>query len=140
MTPKKITVELDVDARAEKVWTFWTAPIHVLNWNFASDDWECPRAENDLQVDGTFRYRMAAKNKSAAFNFEGTYFEIKKFKLIAYSMSDGREVRVEFSSNPDGKTHIRETFDMENTNSEEMQRGGWQSILNNFKNYVEKSS
>jgi len=34
-------------------------------------------------------------------------------------------------------TKIVETFEAENTNPIEMQQKGWQSILDNFKNYTE---
>ena len=100
------------------------------------DDWKCPNAENDLKVNGKFNFVMAAKDGSASFDFEGKYTNIKEFSLIKYTINDNRTVKIEFISNPNG-TKVIETFEMENTNPEHMQREGWQAILNNFKKYVE---
>lgn len=136
MHKKTITVEIIVQASLEKVWECWTQPQHITKWNFASDDWECPHAENDLRVNGKFKVRMSAKDGSNGFDFEGTYTTVKKHALIEYSMSDGRKVKIVFTSTPNS-VKISETFDREHTNSEELQRNGWQSILNNFKKYVE---
>jgi len=133
-----ITVSTDIKAPKEKVWEYWTKPEHITKWTFASDDWHAPKAENDLSVGGKFKTRMEAKDQSAGFDFGGTYSAVEPEKLIEYSMDDGRKVRVEFSETPDGTT-VTETFDPENENPIEMQRGGWQSILDNFKKYTEKN-
>ena len=53
-------------------------------------------------------------------------------------MPDGRQVSVNFENNGD-KTIVTETFDAENANDLEMQRMGWQAILDNFRNYVEEN-
>jgi uncharacterized protein YndB with AHSA1/START domain len=135
---KKITVETEVHAPIEKVWQYWSEPDHIVNWAFASDDWECPSAENDLQTGGKFKSVMAAKDGSSSFDFEGVYTHVKEFQLIEYTMSDGRTVKVEFHSNPHG-TKIIETFETESENSEEQQRHGWQTILDNFKKYTEEN-
>ena len=37
------------------------------------------------------------------------------------------------------ETVVEEMFDPEDINSIELQRGGWQAILNNFKKHVETS-
>ena len=135
-TPTKITVEATVNAPVEKVWKSWGEPQHIKNWCAASEDWHAPNAENDLRTGGKFSTRMEAKDGSFGFDFGGIYDNIKKNELIEYTIGDGRKVRVTFS--PSGEqTKIVETFDAETTNSVEMQRGGWQAILDNFKKYTE---
>ena len=132
----KITVEATVNAPVEKVWKSWSEPEHIKNWCAASQDWHAPKAENDLRTGGTFNTRMEAKDGSFGFDFGGVYDNVKKNELIEYTMGDGRKVRVTFS--PSGEqTKIVETFDAEATNPVEMQRGGWQAILDNFKKYTE---
>ena len=135
-TPTKITVETTVNAPVEKVWKSWNEPQHIKNWCAASDDWHAPKAENDLRTGGTFSTRMEAKDGSFGFDFGGVYDNVKKNELIEYTMGDGRKVKVIFSPSGD-QTKIVETFDAEATNSVEMQRGGWQAILDNFKKYTE---
>lgn len=132
-----ITVEAVIEAPVGKVWNLWTQPVHISKWNYASDDWHCPSAENDLRAGGRFVSRMEAKDGSAGFDFSGTYEEVKKHKHIAYTMDDGRKVVIRFSGNGD-KTRVAETFEPEDENSREMQREGWQAILDNFKEYAEK--
>lgn len=131
-----ITVEATVHAPIEKVWRLWTSPEHITQWNNASDDWHTPKAENDLQVGGKFLSRMEAKDGSFGFDFCGVYDELKLYELIGYTIADGRVVRITFSSQ-DNSTRVVETFEAESTHSIEMQKGGWQSILNNFKKYAE---
>lgn len=136
MTKKPITVETTVHAPLVKVWDCWTEPKHITQWNRASDDWHSPKAENDLRVGGKFTVRMEAKDKSTGFDFAGVYNAVEKHKRIEYIMSDGRHVKINFTEFPNG-VKITETFDPENTFSEEMQRSGWQAILDNFKKYTE---
>jgi uncharacterized protein YndB with AHSA1/START domain len=136
---KTITVETIVNAPVAKVWECWTRPEHITGWAFASDDWEAPAAENDLRVGGAFKTVMAARDKSASFDFRGTYGAVKENELIEYEMEDGRRVRVEFKAVPGG-IKVNETFDPENQNSPEMQRAGWQAILDNFRKYTESHS
>jgi uncharacterized protein YndB with AHSA1/START domain len=131
-----ITIQAVVNAPMEKVWDAWNRPEHIVNWAFAQDDWEAPSAENDLRVGGKFKTVMAAKDKSASFDFTGTYTAVKEHGLIEYDMDDGRHVKNEFTQLPEG-VKIVTTFDPENENSEELQRSGWQAILDNFKKYVE---
>jgi uncharacterized protein YndB with AHSA1/START domain len=135
---KKISVHTIVKEPAEKVWQAFTDPKHIVQWNFASADWQCPHAENDLRVGGRFTSRMEARNGSDGFDFAGTYTEIVPNKLISYLMDgeDKREVIEEFESMGDS-TAVTVTFDPENINPIEMQLGGWQAILENFKNYTE---
>lgn len=131
-----ITVQVLINAPTKKVWEFWTEPQHIIKWTFASDDWHAPYAENDLRIDGKFKTTMAAKDGSMSFDFEGIYTDVQTYKLIEYVLGDGRKVSISFESG-DNVTTVTETFDPESENSVELQRGGWQAILDNFKNYVE---
>lgn len=135
-TPQKITVETTVNAPIEKVWEYFTQPRHVVAWNNASSDWHTTTAENDLRQGGTFNYRMEAKDGSAGFDFGGTYDKVVPNELIAYTIGDGRKVSVTFTKKG-GEIHISETFKAESENPIEMQRSGWQNIMDNFKKYTE---
>lgn len=134
LTP--ITVETTVNAPIAKVWEYWTEPEHITQWNTASDDWHTPSATNDLREGGSFTARMEAKDGSFGFDFGGTYTKVTKHAQIDYTMGDSRKVSVTFEDQ-EGKTHITETFDPETQNSPEMQRQGWQAIMDNFKKHVE---
>ena len=138
MDKKPITVQTIVSAPVSKVWDYWNNPNHITKWAFAQDDWEAPAAENDLRIGGAFKTVMAAKDKSMSFDFEGKYTAIVKHALIEYNMSDGRHVKIEFAELPAG-VKVTETFDPESENSEELQRTGWQAILDNFKKHVESN-
>lgn len=131
-----ITVEATINAPVEKVWKFWSEPRHITQWCAASDDWHAPYAENDLRKGGKFKTTMAAKDGSFSFDFEGVYSEVEPNKTIEYSMSDGRKVKIDFSA-ISNSTKVTETFEAETENPVEMQRGGWQAILDNFKKHVE---
>lgn len=135
---KTITVEANVNAPIEKTWNYWNEPQHIINWCFASADWCVPKAENDLRTNGTFTTRMEAKDGSFGFDFGGTYTNVELHKVIEYKMTDNRKVKITFESNGYATT-VTETFDPENENPVEMQRGGWQAILNNFKKYCENN-
>lgn len=135
----EIVIEASIKAPINKIWEFWTEPEHIINWNNASDDWHTPRAENDLRVGGKFTSHMAAKDGSAEFDFEGVYDEVIINELIRYTMTDGRKVTTEFIKGT-GKHKVITTFEAENSNSVEMQKSGWQAILNNFKKYTEEKS
>ncbi|EOR94519.1 putative glutathione S-transferase-related transmembrane protein [Arcticibacter svalbardensis MN12-7] len=132
----KITLENTVKAPIEKVWDLWTTPEHITKWSYASDDWHTPFAENDLRVGGRFVSRMEAKDGSFGFNFGGKYDEVKTNELISYTMDDGRTAQITFIANGND-TKMIETFDAETENTIEMQRDGWQAILDNFKKYTE---
>lgn len=138
MYNKTITIESTINAPIEKVWKCWTTPGDIMQWNNASPDWHTPSAENDLRPGGKFTSRMEAKDGSMGFDFGGTYDEVETYKIISYTLDDNRKVAVNFSSTGN-TTHVVETFETESTHSEEMQRAGWQSILDNFKKYVENS-
>jgi uncharacterized protein YndB with AHSA1/START domain len=131
-----ITVETTIKAPIERVWECWTTPEHIVYWNFATDEWRCPSAENDLQTGGRFNWRMEAKDGSMGFDFSGTYDEIKPLESIKFSLDDGRKTEITFSSIGDS-TDIVETFEAESSSSFEMQQTGWQLILDNFKKYTE---
>jgi uncharacterized protein YndB with AHSA1/START domain len=136
MKKTKVDIEAGISAKSGKVWNCWTAPEHITKWNFASDDWHCPRAENDVKVGGKMKSRMEAKDGSFGFDFEAVYNEVVPEKKLVYTMPDGREVITHFESLGD-TTRVSTTFDAESENPIEMQKAGWQSILNNFKKYVE---
>lgn len=136
---QRITVEAKVKAPIEKVWEFWTGTRHIERWNNASPDWHTPRAINNLKLAGRFTSRMEAKDGSTGFDFAGTYTNIEEFKKIEYRLDDGRMVRIDFIDEEDGIA-IVETFEIEKENSPEMQKMGWQAILDNFKKYAESNS
>jgi len=136
MNPTMITVESVVNVPRTSVWEYWTEPRHIVKWNSASEDWHTPIAENDLREGGRFRSRMEAKDGSFGFDFTGTYEDVRLHERIEYHIDDGRTVRIEFEESA-GATRIVETFEAESENSVELQRGGWQSILDNFKRYAE---
>lgn len=132
----EITVEATVNAPVAKVWDLWTQPEHITQWCAASDDWHAPYADNDPRTGGKFKTTMAAKDGSFSFDFEGVYDNVVDHSLIEYAIGDGRKVKITFT--PDGdSTKIVETFDAEDQNPVEMQRDGWQAILDNFKKHVE---
>ncbi len=131
-----ITVQNNIKAPIETVWECWTNPVHITKWNNASDDWHTPYAENDLRIGGRFKSTMASKDGTMSFDFEGEYTLVEQNEAIEYVMADGRKVEISFAATPSG-VEVIESFDLETENSEEMQRGGWQAILNNFKKYVE---
>jgi len=128
-----------VNAPVEKTWDCFTKPEHIVKWNFASDDWHTPKAENDLRPGGKFSSRMEAKDGSFGFDFQGTYNEVKTHELISYSIEDGRMVTVRFRADGD-ETTVTSQFEAEAQNPEEMQKAGWQAILDNFKKHVESEN
>lgn len=131
-----ITVKTTINAPIKKVWSYWSNPRHIVEWNAASDDWQTAQAQNDLRVDGKFRYHMEAKDKSVSFAMEGTYTEVVNYQRMAYTLDDARNVTVDFAGD-EKSTTITETFEAENVHSHELQQSGWQAILDNFKKYVE---
>jgi uncharacterized protein YndB with AHSA1/START domain len=132
----KITVETLVKSKLDKVWDAWNTPEDIRQWNAASDDWHTTRSTVDLREGGKFLSRMEARDGNQGFDFEGTYTRVEPGKRIDYRMSDGREVSVEFGEERGGVL-VRETFDAESENSPELQRAGWQAILDNFGRHVE---
>src|SRR6478735_8772984 len=124
METTKIKVHNIVTADINKVWDYWTLPEHIVNWNFASENWLCPTAENDLRVGGKFNYRMASLDGNEGFDFEGIYTEVVKHHKISYSLADKRHVDILFESVED-KTEVTEIFDPENLNPHDLQQAGW---------------
>lgn len=131
-----ITVATTVNAPLQQVWDLFTGPLHIIHWNNASDDWQTSYAENDLKTGGAFLSRMEASDGSEGFDFSGRYTEVTPGKSIVYALDDGREVSITFSETAGG-TLVTESFETEDENSAELQRAGWQAILDNFKKYVE---
>jgi uncharacterized protein YndB with AHSA1/START domain len=134
----KITIETTVKAPVDKVWKYWSEPNHITKWSFADPSWHTPRAENDLRTGGKFSSRMEARDGSMGFDFGGVYDEVKKNEAIKYTLGDDRKVDTRFSSQGNA-TRIVQTFEAEDQNPVEMQRGGWQAILDNFKKYTEEN-
>lgn len=131
-----IKISTTIQSNLHKVWIYYTQPEHITNWNFASDDWQCPHAENELRVGGKYIARMEAKDGSFGFDFEGVYDEVIDQKKITYTLGDGRMVTTIFEAQ-DSNTNVTTSFDAEGSHSIEMQQAGWQAILDNFKKYTE---
>ncbi|MCU0378894.1 MAG: SRPBCC domain-containing protein [Bacteroidales bacterium] len=140
MTPKKerqvIAVAVRINAPVKQVWDLFTGPIHIIHWNNASSDWQTSYAENDLRPGGAFLSRMEARDGSAGFDFTGQYDEVSTGKTISYTMTDGRKVHIAFKETA-GLTQVTESFEAEEENSADLQKAGWQAILDNFRSYVE---
>lgn len=132
----KITIDTLIAAPLDTVWTAYTAPAHITRWNFASDDWCCPSAENDMRVGGTYKARMEAKDGSFGFDFEAVYDEVSPKERLVYTLGDGRRVETTFTPEND-RVRVTTTFDAEGMHPLEMQRDGWQSILDNFGRHAE---
>lgn len=133
---KKLKIEATINAPLEQVWQCWNGAEHITQWNFASDDWHCPSAENDLRVGGRCKSRMEAKDGSFGFDMEYTYTRVEPHSVLEYQLDDGREIVTTFAVS-DGATKVVTEFAPETEHPLEMQQQGWQSILNNFKAYVE---
>ncbi|WP_258101188.1 SRPBCC domain-containing protein [Marinoscillum pacificum] len=129
-------IEAEIAVPVEKAWEIWTTPEHITKWNQASPDWHCPSATNDLQVGGKFSSTMAAKDGSFSFEFGGVYDTVNTNELIEYTLDDGRTVSVTFEATDKGVL-IKSDFEPEDSNSHDMQQGGWQAILNSYKAYAE---
>jgi uncharacterized protein YndB with AHSA1/START domain len=134
---KTITVQTTIARNVETVWNAFVLPEHIVKWYQASDDWHCPRATNDLRVDGTFVITMASKDGANGFDFTGTYSTVEQYKTIEYAIVDGRKVTITFEKIDENSTKVVETFEMESTHTEEQQRQGWQAILDSLKHYTE---
>ena len=137
MKHSTITVQATINAAADKVWDYYNNPIHIVHWNFADPSWHCPSAENNMTIGGTYKARMEARDGSFGFDFEVVYSEIIVGKQFSYGFG-GRNVTVQLND-LGSQTEVLITFDPENENPIELQRGGWQAILNNFKRYVENN-
>lgn len=134
---EKITVTASIAASPAKVWDYYTQAAHIVNWNFADPSWHCPRASNDLKAGGKYFARMEARDASFGFDFEAVYTSVDEGKAFSYAFG-GRVAEVVLSPKGDF-TEISVSFDPEEENSLELQRAGWQAILNNFKAYTERN-
>jgi uncharacterized protein YndB with AHSA1/START domain len=134
---REIRIEVELGCSIEKAWKCWTEPDCIVLWNHASEDWRCPSAANDLRAGGAFSYRMEAVDGSAGFDFGGVYTAVEEGKLIASVLGDGRKLRVSFEEAA-GRTRVVETFEAEDENPPELQRKGWQAILDNYKKVAER--
>ena len=130
-----IIISTSIEAPINKIWEYWNLPVHICNWYFADPSWHCPRATNELAAGKGFDIRMEAKDGSFGFNLKCTYTKIIPNQEIAYTLEDGRAV-VTYFEEIDGAIQISTQFEAEKTNSRALQQNGWQSILNNFKNYT----
>ena len=135
---QSITIETLVAAPTEKAWDYYTLPEHITEWNFADATWHCPTTENDLRIGGKYKARMEAKDGSFGFDFEATYTDLKTHRKIEYVLEDGRKVEVLFQPENDS-THVKIIFEAENQNSLELQKNGWQAILDNYAQYTESN-
>ena len=139
MKKEVIKVDTNISAPVEKVWKFYNEPQHITQWNYASEDWHCPSAENDFRVGGKLKTRMETKDNSSGFDFEARYLEIVPHQKIVYILEEeNRKVSIGFRQIKD-KTYISITFEGESTYPIEDQRQGWQAILKNFKRYAERN-
>ena len=136
MPPEQITISTDVAAPAGTAWQAYTTSEHIIQWNFASPDWQCPWARNDMTVGGTYAARMEAKDGSFGFEFAAAYDAIDPGRSFTYTMEDGRKVTTTFAPAGD-RTRVTTTFDAESETPVEMQRDGWQAILENFRAHAE---
>jgi uncharacterized protein YndB with AHSA1/START domain len=135
MTEQKISIKASISADKQKVWDYYTQPEHIINWNFAHPSWHCPSASNDMRVGGRYIARMEARDGSFGFDFDAVYTEINLGDNFTYEFG-GRYARIEFKD-LNGQTEVTISFDPETENPIELQRDGWQAILNNFKKYTE---
>jgi len=133
---KTITIETSVKAPIKTVWKMWITPEDIKKWNSASPDWHTTKSENDLREGGKFSSRMEAKDGSFGFDFGGKYTKVEDQKHIAFTLDDSRNVTIDFEEK-EGEVHMVETFEPETQNPIDMQRDGWQGILDSFKKYVE---
>jgi uncharacterized protein YndB with AHSA1/START domain len=133
-----ISISVTIKTSIENAWNCFTNPKHITNWNFASNDWHCPKVTNDVVIGGLLCFTMAAKDGSESFDLKAKYTEVDLYKKLEYTLTDSRKVTVLFSSDKDNII-INQSFDPENENSLELQQAGWQAILNNFKNYTEST-
>jgi uncharacterized protein YndB with AHSA1/START domain len=134
-----ITVRSVINLSLPETWKIWTTPKDIVKWNHASDDWHTPKATNDLKEGGSFNFRMEARDGSFGFDFSGVYDIVIPNQKISYTITDGRKVEI-FFEEKNNKVEITEMFEAESTNPVEMQRHGWQAILDSFKKYAESET
>jgi uncharacterized protein YndB with AHSA1/START domain len=133
-----ITIEAFVPVTPQQAWDAFTSPTAITQWNQASPEWHCPTATVDLQVGGKHVARMEARDGSFGFDFEGIYEEVDAPRAVTLRLGDGRKSRTTFLGEGVG-TRVATTFDPESIHSTEMQRAGWQAILNSYAAYVTRT-
>lgn len=133
----EITVSTVVNAPVARAWEAFTQPEHITQWNFASSEWCCPTVTNDLRVGGEFTSRMEARDGSVGFDLTGVYTSVSPLEQFTHVLGDERRVTVSFEAISSEQTRVTQVFDPETLNPEELQRGGWQAILGNYKQHVE---
>lgn len=136
MNTQKININARIRTPIATSWERWTNPDHITQWNFATPAWHCPRATNELQPGGRYYARMEARDGSVGFDFEGVYDVVTDYQHLRYTLANGRQVDTRFAE-ADGATIISLSVDAESENPIDMQREGWQAILDNFKSYAE---
>ncbi|MFV0389388.1 MAG: SRPBCC family protein [Pyrinomonadaceae bacterium] len=134
-----VTIEVTAKCDIRKAWSSFTAAENLTRWNFAGDDWHCPKAENELRPGGRFNYRMETKDGNIGFDLTGSFISVDKPESLVYEFDDGRRVEVVFESTED-TTRVIQTFEVENENPVSLQRNGWQTILNNFAAFCETAT
>ena len=132
-----ITISAKIECAPQLAWNLYTNAGNVRFWNFASDDWHCPAASNEVIPGGRFDYRMEAKDGSMGFNFTGTFNEVEAPEKLSYTMDDGRKAYITFEPEVNG-TRVTVSFDPEQIHSRELQQSGWQAILDNYRKYAEQ--
>lgn len=135
-TSVSITVSVEILQPIDIVWNCFINPEHIIHWNQALAEWHCPSATNDCKEGGRFCYTMSAKDGSVSFDFSGTYTKVIPNNLIEYTLDDNRKVIIQFTGQSDS-VKITESFEPENVHTHEMQKAGWQAILESFKSYCE---
>lgn len=139
MKTEHIAIATNISSTKDLVWKCYTQPEHIMKWNFATDEWHCPKATCDLRPGGEFSFRMASRDGAHEFDLKGKYAEVEAQEYLSYTLEDGRQVEVRFLKRSEG-TLLEQSFEPESSNDVEMQRAGWQAILDNFKKYVESNS
>lgn len=134
--PNEITIQTNIASEVSNVWKMYTSAEHVTGWNFADPSWHCPSASVDLKKGGLYKARMEAKDGSFGFDFEAVIDEVNEPHYLSYTLTDNRTVKIDLKET-NKSTEVVVRFEAENENPIEMQRDGWQSILNQFKTYVE---
>jgi uncharacterized protein YndB with AHSA1/START domain len=134
---QQLLVSTIVPVEPKRAWQLYTNPDDITQWNFANDEWHCPSAGVDLKVGGTHTARMEAKDGSFGFDFHGTYTEVDEPTALTLVLEDGRKSRTTFTAS-EGGTVVETVFDAEAENSADMQRAGWQAILDNFRKHAER--
>lgn len=135
MSTNKITIHVSLKVSRSKAWKYYILPEHITKWNFAHPSWRCSSASNDLRVGGKYSVRMEARDGSAGFTLKGIYGIVEEPIKLGDEFA-GRSVLVTFDELNE-QTTVTITFDPETENPIDMQRQGWQAILDNYKNYTE---